>query len=472
MGGGILKYAAGRGRPFRKGGAAGPGTRPGGFSGRGGIKQPDIEEDIPMETIKRPKGTADVYGADIGKWHFAESLLCEKARLFGFSEIRFPTFEYTELFRRGVGEATDVVQKEMYTFEDKGGRSLTLRPEGTASTVRAYLENSIYAQGAPFKVYYIVPNFRYEKPQSGRLREHHQFGVECFGTKEPSADAEVISVADAFIRELGIKDVVVDINSIGCKACRPGYLKALSAYFETRVHELCDTCRGRLATNPMRILDCKSPVCAGIAKGAPRAVDSLCPECRDHFERVKGYLSDMDIPFEVNPFIVRGLDYYTKTVFEFVSGAIGAQGTICGGGRYDGLVSELGGPDTPALGFGCGLERLIMAAEACGFSFPSPEGPDIFIASADPGADAEIQRLVLSLRRLGVRAERDICGKSLKAQLKTADRQNAVCAAVVGGDELSSRSVVIRHMRGKAEQTAELSAAKIRSALRQLRKAK
>lgn len=421
-----------------------------------------------MDLIKRPKGTADVCSAQIAKWHFVEDLLRRHARLFGFSEIRFPTFEYTELFNRGVGNTTDVVQKEMYTFTDKGGRSVTLRPEGTASTVRAFLENSLYAQGLPFKAYYMVPNFRYEKPQSGRLREHHQFGVECFGAAEPSADAEVISLADSFIRELGIRDVTVSINSIGCKACRPAYLETLSSYLQKDEGSLCETCRGRLSTNPMRVLDCKNPSCAALTRGAPKAVDYLCPECAAHFQKVKGYLKDMEINFEVNPYIVRGLDYYTKTVFEFVSGAIGAQGTICGGGRYDGLVSELGGGDTPALGFGCGLERLIMAAEACGMTFPLPEGPDIFIASAGEDADAAVQKLVLSLRRLGVAAERDLCARSLRAQMKNADRIGAKCIAVVGGDELSKGLVSVRSMLLRDEKTARLSAGDIRSAIRQL----
>ncbi|MBQ4370659.1 MAG: histidine--tRNA ligase, partial [Oscillospiraceae bacterium] len=297
-----------------------------------------------------PRGTKDVIPSESYKWHYVENIARKTAEDFGFSEIRFPAFEHTELFLRGIGGTTDVVQKEMYTFEDKGGRSISLRPEGTASVVRSCLENSVFAGGLPVKAYYICPNFRYEKPQAGRLREHHQFGVECFGSAEPSADAEVIALAKIYLERLGLRNLSLEINSIGCPECRPAYHAALREYFSAREDELCETCRGRLERNPMRILDCKSEICKSIAAGAPVMLDYLCDDCRAHFERLKGYLDGMDIKYTVNPQIVRGLDYYTRTVFEFVSTQVGSQGTVCGGGRYDGLVSELGGQAIPGLG--------------------------------------------------------------------------------------------------------------------------
>ena len=280
--------------------------------------------------VTAPRGTKDVLPSETYKWHYVEAILRKTASDFGYSEIRFPTFEHTELFLRGVGETTDVVQKEMYTFTDKGGRSISLRPEGTASVVRSFLEHSLYAAGLPVKVYYIAPNFRYEKPQAGRLREHHQFGVECFGASCASADAEVIGLADTFLKRLGISGLTLQINSIGCPDCRPGYYDALRAYFRNHETLLCSTCLGRLERNPLRILDCKNESCRTIAADAPVVLDYLCSDCREHFSQLRDYLDIMDIPFSVNPRIVRGLDYYTRTVFEFVSDQIGAQGTVCG----------------------------------------------------------------------------------------------------------------------------------------------
>ncbi|WP_458863093.1 histidine--tRNA ligase [Acidaminobacterium chupaoyuni] len=410
------------------------------------------------QKIQRPKGTADVTPSEVHIWHYTEALLRETARRFGFQEIRFPTFEHTELFIRGVGDTTDVVQKEMYTFEDKGGRSITLRPEGTASVVRSYIENSLYAQGAPFKCYYIAPNFRYEKPQAGRLREHHQFGVECFGAQGFEADAEIISLAYSFLKQLGI-DSVVRINSIGCPNCRPTYQKALKEYFEQYREELCDTCKERLEKNPLRILDCKSEICHKLALDAPHSVDYLCDDCHDHFEGLKRALTDMGIPFEVDTGIVRGLDYYTKTVFEFIGTGLGAQSTVCGGGRYDGLVSQLGGPETPGIGFGCGLERLIAVAQASGFVFPAAPAPDLFVVSADEEGSRMAQTLTFALRGQGFAAERDLCGRSVKAQMKHADRLGARFTMVLGASECESGQAVLKNMSTREQITVELAPA-------------
>ncbi|MBQ7624052.1 MAG: histidine--tRNA ligase [Clostridia bacterium] len=412
------------------------------------------------QKIQRPKGTADVTVSEVYKWHFTENLLRDKARIFGYRETRFPVFEHTELFVRGVGDTTDVVQKEMYTFEDKGGRSMTLRPEGTASTVRSYIENGEAQNGAPYKAYYIVPNFRYEQPQAGRLREHHQFGIECFGAASFEADAEVISLAASFIKALGIK-TKLRINSIGCPACRPAYYKALRDYFKSYENDLCETCRGRLEKNPMRILDCKSPVCQGIAEKAPRALDFLCEDCGAPFEGLKRTLNDTGVPFEIDTGIVRGLDYYTKTVFEFVFDGIGAQGTVCGGGRYDGLIEQLGGAPTPAVGFGCGLERLIIAATASGFVFPPEDKDGVFIASADEAGRRAAARFAAELRDAGVPAQTDLCARSLKAQMKQADRCGAAYTLILGEQEAENNSATVKNMATGEQVSCALSAADI-----------
>ena len=417
--------------------------------------------------IQAPKGTKDVVPARVHQWQYVEGVLRRTAREFGFTEIRFPVFEYTELFLRGIGDTTDVVQKEMYTFEDKGGRSITLRPEGTASTVRAYLENSLYAGVMPFKSYYIVPNFRYEKPQAGRLREHHQFGVECFGSQAPATDAEIISLVHTFLHRLGIHQVAVHLNSIGCPQCRPGYHRALLDYFSAYREQLCDTCQERLERNPMRILDCKSPVCSKIAAGAPVSVDHLCGECQGHFAAVQQYLTDLGIPFAIDTGIVRGLDYYTKTVFEFVSEDIGAQGTICGGGRYDGLIEQLGGPATPGMGFGCGLERLLMVMEAVGAPFPPAPTADLYLANLGPQADRVVQKLTYELRQLGVCAERDLMGRGLKPQMKYADKLGAKFSLVIGDGEIESGTARLKDMSTGEQTAVELSAQAIAAVVKQ-----
>ena len=415
--------------------------------------------------IQAPKGTHDVLPSEAVKWQYIEKVLRGCAADFGFREIRFPTIEHTELFQRGVGDTTDVVQKEMYTFEDKGGRSITLRPEGTASVARSFIEHGLAGGTLPFKCFYIAPNFRYEKPQAGRLREHHQFGVEVFGSKSPVQDAEVIGLADTFLSRLGIHNIRVHINSIGCPVCRKEYHAALKEYLSARKDELCGTCLSRLEKNPMRILDCKSDICKSIAAGAPHCVDYLCDECREHFTSVQNYLTAMGIDFEIDPNIVRGLDYYTKTVFEFVSENIGAQGTICGGGRYDGLVRELGGPDMPGLGFGSGIERLMMVMDSLGIPFPEAETTKLFLACADPAADETVQVLVHTLRKAGIACERDTAARSLKAQMKYADKTGAQFVAVIGGNELAEGRIELKNMRSGEKTACGLNADAIAAAL-------
>ena len=395
---------------------------------------------------KAPRGTQDVTPKESAKWQALEQLLDETAAHYGYREIRTPVFEHTELFQRSVGETTDVVQKEMYTFEDKGGRSITLRPEGTAGAARAMLEHALYNDGLPVKVYYKTSCYRYEKPQAGRLREFHQFGVECFGAADPSADAEIICLANSAFETLGITGLQLEINSIGCPTCRAKYHEALRAYFSARADELCDTCRSRLDRNPMRILDCKSPVCHAIAADAPVMLDYLCDDCRTHFDRVKAYLTAAGLQFTVNPTIVRELDYYTRTVFEFVSTQIGAQGTVCGGGRYDGLIDEMGGAHTPSLGFAMGLERLLLLLDAEGIELPEAEPCDLYIAALGSRAQLEGFALTQKVRSEGFTAECDIVGRSLKAQMKYADKIGARFTMVLGDNELDTGAARLKNM--------------------------
>ena len=392
---------------------------------------------------------------ETGKQRYLENMLFETAGSFGFREIRTPVFEHTELFQRGVGETTDVVQKEMYTFDDKGGRSITLRPEGTAGAVRAFLEHGLFNEAMPQKLCYLLSCYRYEKPQAGRWREFQQFGVEMFGSASPQADAEIISVAYQIFEYLQISGLELQLNSIGCPECRKKYHAALKEYFEGFRSELCPTCNERLDKNPMRILDCKSPVCKGIAENSPVIIDYLCDECREHFEGVKKYLGAMGIEFTVNPRIVRGLDYYTRTVFEFVSDSIGAQGTVCGGGRYDGLVEELGGPKTPALGFGMGTGRLRLLMQAQGIELPGDKECDIYIAPMDDDALIKAMEIVSEMRSDGVCAQTDVVGRSLKAQMKYADKIGAQYTAVLGSDELQKGLVNVKNMKtGKVTKMA------------------
>ena len=396
--------------------------------------------------INKPRGTEDVLPKDSGLWQKVENIARETADIFGYKEIRTPVFESTELFQRGVGDTTDVVQKEMYTFEDKGGRSITLKPEGTACLVRSYIENSLYANPQPTKLMYIIPCFRYEKPQSGRLREFHQFGIECFGAENPTTDAEVISLASMFLKNAGVKNVKLNINSIGCPDCRGKYNESLKSYFNSNKGELCETCLERLEKNPMRILDCKSPVCSKIAENAPKMIDYLCEDCSNHFESVKARLDKMGIEYFVNSDIVRGLDYYTKTVFEFTSDALGAQSTVCGGGRYSGLVEELGGKPAEGIGFAVGLERLILIIKSQNEDAEVTQTPDIFFGTIGENAEAEAQKLIYELRKMGVYAEQDLCGRSVKAQMKYADKLGAKYSMVLGDDEIANGVANLKNM--------------------------
>ena len=401
---------------------------------------------------KAPRGTQDVLPAESHKWQSVEQTALAVARDFGYRELRTPVFEHTELFHRSVGETTDVVQKEMYTFTDKGDRSVTLRPEGTAGAARALLEHGLHTEALPVKVCYLTSCYRYEKPQAGRLREFHQFGVECFGAAQPQADAEVISLAHTLLETLGVTGVKLHLNSIGCPTCRAKYHAALKAYFEANVDTLCGTCRDRLDRNPMRILDCKSPVCHELAAAAPVMLDYLCDDCRDHFEKVKSCLQAADMPFEVDPHIVRGLDYYTRTVFEFVSDALGSQAVVCGGGRYDGLIEELGGNHLPSLGFGMGLERLLMILEAKGAPMPDAPRPELYLAPMGDKAVEACFALASTLRAGGVSVETDLAGRGLKAQMKYADKLGARYTVVVGDNELETRQAKLKDMT-TGEQT-------------------
>lgn len=395
---------------------------------------------------KAIKGTKDVLPNESYKNQYIEATCLGVAENFGYKEMRTPVFEHTELFQRGVGDTTDVVQKEMYTFDDKGGRSITLRPEGTAGAARAFLENGLSNEALPQKICYLTSCYRYERPQAGRLREFHQFGIECFGATSPLADAEMISLAKQIFDELGVKDLHLELNSIGCPECRAEYHKALKEYFSQYKDKLCDTCNDRLERNPMRILDCKSPVCSEIAKGAPVVLDYLCDECREHFQKVKSYLDAANIEYIVNPQIVRGLDYYTKTVFEFVSDAIGSQGTVCGGGRYDGLLEELGGQHTPSLGFAMGLERLQLVMEAQGCNFPEPSRPDLFIVAMGEKATLKTVEIAKDMRDEGFSVVYDLNGRSLRAQMKYADKLGAKFNVVIGDNEVENKVVSLKDM--------------------------
>ena len=395
---------------------------------------------------KKPRGTEDVLPRDSYRWQFLEDIFRREARAYGYREMRTPVFEHTELFERGVGDTTDVVQKEMYTFLTKGGDSITLRPEGTAGAARALLEHGLFNDPLPIKAYYLTSCYRYEKPQAGRLREFHQFGMECYGTKDPSADAEMITAAKAIFDRLQLRDIRLEINSIGCPACRAEYHKALTEYFTQYKDELCDDCKERLGRNPMRLLDCKNEHDSKIAAGAPTVLDYLCDECRTHFDGVKAYLDANGVEYTVNPKIVRGLDYYTKTVFEFISGDIGAQSTVCGGGRYDGLIGDLGGNPLPALGFAAGVERLLLTMDAQGIEIPAPAPCDIYIASMGDPAHLKASAIAAALRTAGLYAEFDVVGRGLRAQMKYADKLGAKYSIVLGDNELAEGRAKLKDM--------------------------
>lgn len=401
---------------------------------------------------KKIKGTEDVLPKDSYRWQFVEDVMRKESAAYGFKEIRTPVFEHTELFARGVGQTTDVVQKEMYTFDTKGGESVTLRPEGTAGAARAVLEHGLVNDSLPIKASYFVSCYRYEKPQAGRLREFHQFGLECYGTQSPVADAELICAAQSIFDRLGIKQLRLEINSIGCPTCRAEYHKALKEYFYGYKDELCETCNSRLEKNPMRILDCKSPVCSKIAQGALKITDYLCDECKEHFASVQKYLDAAGVEYTVNPTIVRGLDYYTKTVFEFVTDFIGAQGTVCGGGRYDGLIEELGGKHLPSLGFAMGIERLLMLMDKQGIEIPQPSTCDLYVAVMGESASLKSFEIIKAVRSCGLIAETDIVGRGLRAQMKYADKIGAKFSMVLGDNEIEQGKAVIKNM-SSGEQT-------------------
>ncbi len=403
-----------------------------------------------------PKGTKDMMPNQAYKWQYIEKKWKETCDKFGFKEIRTPMFEHTELFQRGIGDTTDVVQKEMYTFNDHGNRSITLKPEGTSPAVRAFIEHKQYAEVQPIKLYYDIPCFRYEKPQSGRLRQFHQFGIETFGTPNMMADAEVFCLGYAFLTGMGIKDITLEINSVGCPNCREKHRAALKKFLLPKYDELCDTCKTRFEKNPMRILDCKSPVDQKLVEGAPMMIDWLCDECKDDFDELKENLDALGIEYVVNPKIVRGLDYYTKTAFEFVTKSLGAQGTVCGGGRYDNLVEEVGGPPIPGVGFGLGKERLLMLMEANGVEIPEPEGVSVFIAIIGERARNYGLKLLRKLRLNGVKAEIDTLGRNIKGQFKYSDRLNSKYTVVIGENELDEGVVQVKDMARSEQKTVKL----------------
>ncbi len=429
--------------------------------------------------MKKPRGTQDILPSEVYKWHYVEDTFRDVCRRFGYQEIRTPLFEYTNLFKRGVGETTDVVSKEMYTvfnsreytnyiakrelmdappldvmrdfMNDKNG--LTLKPEGTAPVARAFVENKMFADSQPTKLSYITACSRHERPQAGRLRQFHQFGVEIFSAYGASADAETISVADTFMRQLGLTNIELNINSVGCPECRPQYHVILKEFLASKLDNLCETCNDRYEKNPLRILDCKNESCQAELVEAPVMLDHLCEDCEDHFANLKTYLGAMGVEFVIDPKIVRGLDYYTKTAFEFISGEIGAQSTVCGGGRYNKLVAEIGGPETPGVGFGMGIERLIMTLEANGIVIPKPSTTEIFIVSMGEDAVVPAIGLTQKLRLKGIAVDTDHMERKMKAQMKYANKIDATYTVVLGSNEVESGQAQLKHM-ATGEQTA------------------
>jgi histidyl-tRNA synthetase len=414
-----------------------------------------------------PRGTKDILPEQIYKWHYVEGVFKDVCGKYGFDEIRTPTFEHTDLFKRGVGDTTDIVEKQMYSFDDYGGRNLTLKPEGTAPVVRAYIENKLYADLIPSKYFYIIPCFRYEKPQAGRLREFHQFGIEIFGTDNMMADAEVIGLAMDFFEKLAIKNLELHINSIGCPNCREAYRIILKEFLKDKYESLCDTCKTRYDRNPMRILDCKSEVCQSLVVGAPKMLDYICEDCQIAFDALKMNLQVMKIDYIIDPGIVRGLDYYTKTAFEIISANIGAQGTVCGGGRYDNLIEQVGGPPTPGVGFGLGIERLLLVMDQAGIEIPKEDEIDVFIAVLGDRAQHYALGLMRQLRAQGFKAQMDLKARTLKNQFKYADRLHAKTTIVIGEDELDKQIVTIKNMQTSEQK--QISVAEIIDTLKHLK---
>lgn len=392
--------------------------------------------------VQAPKGTKDMLPQDAYKWHFVENKFREIAKFYGMREIRTPMFEHTDLFLRGVGDTTDIVQKEMYTFNDKGNRSITLKPEGTAPVVRAFIENRLFNEAQPTKLYYAIPCFRYENVQKGRLRQFHQFGTEVFGSKEPSMDAEVIAFAMEFLKSLGLKSLSLNINNLGCPNCRPKYNEALKKFLEENYDDLCGLCQSRFEKNPMRILDCKNKNCGEITKNAPIILDYMCEECDTHFTEVKKYLDALNIPYTVDPGIVRGLDYYTKTIFEILNDDF----TVCGGGRYDRLIEQLGGPEMPAVGFGLGIERLLLTLQNEGIEIPNEGLYDLYIGARGEDGKLASFKLANALRTRGIKTEINHMGRSLKAEMKYANKIGAKFTVVLGDDELRTGNAKFKRM--------------------------
>lgn len=408
----------------------------------------------------RPRGTNDILPVEAAEWQELERRIRAVCHDFGYGEIRTPIFEHTELFARTAGDATDVVRKEMYTFLDRGNRSITLRPEGTAAVVRAYLENKLFARPQPVKLFYVsTPMFRYERPQAGRYRQHHQFGAEVLGSMDPAVDAELVGMPLILLERLGITGLTVKLNSIGCPNCRPAYLQALRQFFEPYTDEVCPDCRLRLQVNPLRLLDCKVERCREIRRSAPLMIDNLCSECEEHFSRLRQYLNVMQIEYELDPTLVRGFDYYTKTVFEVVYSGLGAQDAVCGGGRYDGLVKVLGGDPTPAVGFGLGMERLLYILRSSNISLTSNRYLTAFIATI--GGDKVRQKaiqLLYTLRKRGVAADMDYGDRSLRSQMRFADRYPARYVIILGEDELAAGQVPVRSLETGSQQSIAIDA--------------
>ncbi len=399
-----------------------------------------------------PRGTKDILPDTVGDWRYIEEKIRALCKRYGYEEIRTPVFEHTELFQRGIGEATDVVDKEMYTFEDRGGRSITLRPENTAAAVRAYLQNKLYAENALEKLFYIGSMFRYDRPQAGRMREFHQFGVEALGESNPSVDAEIILLAIDFLQSLGLKDLVLSLNSVGCPKCRPVYRQKLQDFFKDKLDDLCDDCRDRFDRNPLRILDCKADSDKPYMQDAPKITDCLCEECNEHFHKVQELLTAAGVEYELDSRLVRGLDYYTKTAFEIKYSPLGAQSAVAGGGRYDGLIEEIGGNPTPAVGFATGLERVLLALEKQGLLPEKENSVDAFVVALGEAAQLEGFKLLNKLRNAGISALMDFAGRSMKAQMKQANKKNARFVLILGDDEVRDSVVTLKDMSNSEQR--------------------
>jgi len=397
--------------------------------------------------IAIPRGTKDILPAEAARWQRVERTARDVCRAFAYREIRTPVFEHTELFQRGIGETTDIVQKEMYTFTDKGGRSITLRPENTAGVVRAYLEHKLFNDPQPVKMYYIGPMFRYDKPQAGRFRQFHQFGVEAVGAAGPVVDAETIMVALEFFRRLGLEDLILYINSVGCPACRPVYRARLQDSLRDKLPEFCADCRSRFDRNPMRILDCKQEKCRRLSRGAPELADCLCEECAAHFAAVRELLTAAGVNYTLNPRLVRGLDYYTKTAFEIQYPPLGAQSAVCGGGRYDGLAEEVGGRSAPGIGFAIGLERVLLALEKQELLTADAAAIDVFVATVEEKNRPQAFKLLCELRRAGLACDMDLMNRKLADQLARANRYPARFAAIIGEEEAAAGKVKLKNMQ-------------------------